>query len=69
MLKMELECSGSFKTMTLISSIDLFFYEDGCFGIFEYCNQSGVCGVPSKVVYSLHLYYVKNTIVKAFKGK
>lgn len=48
-----------------LSSIDLFLTEDGRWGIFEYCNQFGIKGVPMETTYKLHYDFVERLI----KGK
>jgi hypothetical protein len=41
-----------------MSSIDLFFTIGGRWGIFEYCNQFGISGVPADIARALHLQFI-----------
>lgn len=47
-----------------VSSIDLFITNSGEWGIFEYCNQFGVKGVPYKKVLEIHKNFVEHLITK-----
>ena len=58
---------NDFKAMSAavvgpLSSIDLFVTKDGKWGIFEYCNQFGIKGVPAQVVANLHTDFVEDLI-------
>lgn len=48
-----------------LSSVDLFVTEDGKWGIFEYCNQFGIKGVPIKTVQRMHKDVLLGLIKKA----
>lgn len=45
-----------------MNSIDLFVTDAGSWGIFEYCNQFGVTGIPSKIAEKLHLEFVYKAV-------
>lgn len=47
-----------------ISSIDIFSTRDAGWGIFEYCNQFGISGVPDQTAFDLHLGYIKILIAE-----
>lgn len=45
-----------------LSSIDLFVTGDGFWGIFEYCNQFGISGIPQDVVFNLHADFMQDIV-------
>lgn len=45
-----------------LSSIDLFVTEDGKWGIFEYCNQFGIKGIPYPITLDLHKRFIEKLI-------
>jgi len=47
-----------------LSSIDLFTTSDGGWGIFEYCNQFGIKGVPMKLSEQIHRDFIKSMLDK-----
>ena len=49
-----------------VSSIDVFTTSAGGWGVFEYCNQFGVSGVPLDIVAKLHVGYVGQAIEEYF---
>lgn len=44
-----------------LNSIDLFFTDNG-WGIFEYCNQFGITGIPNSVARELHLNFIQSLV-------
>lgn len=52
-------CSG---VVGPVSSVDVFTTAGGGWGIFEYCNQFGISGVPLDVAMRLHFDYVGQAI-------
>lgn len=50
-----------------MSSADLFVTEDGRWGIFEYCNQFGIVGVPMKIARDLHKDFIAELISSEVK--
>lgn len=48
-----------------LSSVDLFITEDEQWGIFEYCNQFGMKGVPIGLAQTLHSELLLNLIKRA----
>lgn len=48
-----------------LSSIDLYITGDEKWGIFEYCNQWGMKGVPLKLAQKLHLDFLHEMILKS----
>ena len=50
------------KVVGPLSSIDLFLTEDDRWGIFEYCNQFGIKGVPMETTFKLHYDFVERLI-------
>ncbi len=48
-----------------LSSIDLFLTEDGKWGIFEYCNQFGIKGVPFETTRKMHADLLYGLIKRA----
>ena len=48
-----------------LSSIDLFITEDEKWGIFEYCNQFGMKGVPIQLAQTLHSEMILSLIKRA----
>ncbi|MCY1297089.1 hypothetical protein D9M70_465150 [compost metagenome] len=49
-----------------LSSIDLFVTKDKKWGIFEYCNQFGIKGVPGKTVMAMHENFIADVIDRLF---
>lgn len=45
-----------------MGSIDLFQTADGRWGVFEYCNQYGISGVPANMAYNLHYAFLVHVI-------
>lgn len=45
-----------------LNSIDLFITNDGHWGIFEYCNQFGVSGIPAAVAEKIHADFMLNIV-------
>lgn len=45
-----------------LSSIDLFTTSNGGWGIFEYCNQFGIKGIPQEVTMKLHVDFLNDLI-------
>lgn len=45
-----------------MNSLDLFVTENGDWGIFEYCNQFGVAGIPATIAYNLHHTFILKTV-------
>lgn len=45
-----------------LSSIDLFVTGEGMWGIFEYCNQFGISGIPQDIVFNLHAEFVQDLV-------
>jgi hypothetical protein len=49
-----------------LSSLDLFVTKDKKWGVFEYCNQFGIKGVPANTVANLHKQFISNIINDLF---
>lgn len=47
-----------------MGSVDLFITKDNKWGIFEYCNQFGIDGVPMSTAHKLHTDYVAALVVE-----
>lgn len=45
-----------------VSSVDLFVKSPDEWGIFEYCNQFGMKGVPHEVALGIHVDYLRNLV-------
>jgi len=52
-----------------LSSIDLFVTGDGSWGIFEYCNQFGISGVPQDVAFNLHAEFMQDIVDIYIEGE
>lgn len=52
-----------------LSSIDLFFTEDGQWGIFEFCNQFGVTGIPATTAEQIHADFLKSVVYDFIKAE
>lgn len=52
-----------------MNSIDLFITTDGHWGIFEYCNQFGVSGIPADVAERIHSDYMRTVVEKFLKAE
>jgi len=50
------------KVIGPMSSIDIFVTNDGYWGIFEYCNQFGISGVPQDYIFNLHATFVESLV-------
>lgn len=53
------------KVVGPLNSLDVFVTVDGQWGVFEYCNQFGIEGVPKPFAYKLHEEFIKNFIIKS----
>lgn len=45
-----------------MNSIDLFLTENNQWGIFEYCNQFGVAGIPVEMAYCIHHEFIQRAV-------
>lgn len=45
-----------------LNSIDLFITGDGHWGIFEYCNQFGVSGIPAAIAEEIHAEFMHDVV-------
>lgn len=52
-----------------LNSIDLFITHDGHWGIFEFCNQFGVTGIPAGIAENIHAKFMENVVASFFAGE
>lgn len=52
-----------------MSSIDLFVTNDGHWGIFEFCNQFGISGIPQMIIHSMHVQFMEMIIDRYLTGE
>lgn len=45
-----------------MNSLDLFMTESAHWGIFEYCNQFGVAGIPADIAYHMHHTFIHKAV-------
>lgn len=45
-----------------MNSVDLFIMEDGRWGVFEFCNQFGITGLPSQVAEKIHREFLLSVV-------
>lgn len=45
-----------------MNSLDLFITKEGKWGIFEFCNQFGVSGIPHELVVKIHVDFIASMI-------
>lgn len=52
-----------------LNSIDLFITSDGHWGIFEFCNQFGVTGIPAGIAEDIHAKFMENIVASFIYGE
>lgn len=52
-----------------LNSIDLFITSDGHWGIFEFCNQFGVTGIPAGIAEDIHAKFMENVVASFLYGE
>lgn len=52
-----------------LNSIDLFITGDGHWGIFEFCNQFGVSGIPARIAEDIHAKYMEQVVASFITGE
>lgn len=57
------------KVIGPLNSIDLFITNDGHWGIFEFCNQFGVSGIPAAVAEDIHANFMKQVVADFIEGE